>query len=316
MRGGPSRSGVPDVLLLGGSVIDFEPHATATLLNLDRADFQFDALASLLYVDRRGAPESRQLGLDAIGKAALLKALADTSRNCPSGRQWITEVNWPLREGPHSPAGRDVAVDEDLHADYLLRYLVPMLASGLAERVFWWQLLAKGYGLIDPTSAAPDETTPDTTPAECGPRLDDGTGWRRRPAWFALRRLMVEIPRGARVTNIAFRMSESAAHFIATAGAADPHRVFDTRHPERLRGVRVEGGSGHAFERWLLWAVNPEEGGAQVAASSSVELELADSVVAVRDRSGQDRPLDPVDRRLAVGGSPIWLDVEARSPYQ
>lgn len=136
--------------LLGPGVIDWEPHATASYLNLADEGLQFDALASLLYVDRRGAPENRQMGLDTRAKVTMLKALAETSRNCRSGRSWITEVNWPLREGPHSPAGRDVAVSEELQASYLVRYYVEALTTGLVERIYWWRLAHKGYGLIDP----------------------------------------------------------------------------------------------------------------------------------------------------------------------
>jgi tRNA A-37 threonylcarbamoyl transferase component Bud32 len=106
----------PDVELLGPSVIDFEYHVAAAVLNLRDPGFRFDAVSALLYVDRRGAPENRQAGLDTEDKALLLRAIAETSRNA-SPRCWITEVNWPLREGPHSPAGRDVSVDEEAQAD-------------------------------------------------------------------------------------------------------------------------------------------------------------------------------------------------------
>ncbi|HVS15263.1 MAG TPA: lipopolysaccharide kinase InaA family protein [Thermoanaerobaculia bacterium] len=163
------RARRPDAELLGPAVIDFEPHATAAMLDVEAEGLRFDALASLLYVDRRGAPENEQMGFDAVGKAALLKALAETSRNCPSGRSWITEVNWPLREGPHSPAGRDVAVGEEEQASYLVRYAVAIGAAALAERIFWWQLAAKGYGLIDPLSESPER----------------GGVWRRRPSFAA-----------------------------------------------------------------------------------------------------------------------------------
>ncbi|HEY7214772.1 MAG TPA: lipopolysaccharide kinase InaA family protein, partial [Thermoanaerobaculia bacterium] len=127
------------VELLGPSVIDFEYHVTAAVLNRRRAGFRFDAVSALLYVDRRGAPESRQAGLDTAAKALLLAAIAETSRNA-AGRCWITEMNWPLKEGPHSPAGRDVAVDEETQADYLVRYYLLALGTGAVERVFWWQV--------------------------------------------------------------------------------------------------------------------------------------------------------------------------------
>jgi tRNA A-37 threonylcarbamoyl transferase component Bud32 len=160
----------PETEVLGPAVIDFEPHVTAAVLNRRHSDVRFDAVASLLYVDRRGAPENRQLGFDMVGKVTLLHAIAETARNS-AGRSWITEVNWPLWEGPHSPAGRDVAVDEETQADYLARYYLLSLGTGLVERVYWWQLAARGYGLLDPGSE----------------RL------RRRPAFHTLKTLAREI---------------------------------------------------------------------------------------------------------------------------
>lgn len=162
------------VALLGPSTIDFEPLITASLLNYRFPEVRFDGVACLLYVDRRGAPENRQYGYDTQGKVELLSALAQGSRNA-SGRLWITEVNWPLREGPHAPAGRDVAVDEEKQADYLVRYALLAQTTGLVERIFWWQLLAKGYGLVDPRAMVSDP------PVE---------GLRRRPAFAALRQLL------------------------------------------------------------------------------------------------------------------------------
>ena len=154
----------PGVELLGPAVIDFEVHVTAGIVNLRRCPVRFDALASLLYVDRRGAPENTQLGFDSVGKTVLLQAIADTSPHC-DGRSWITEVNWPLWEGPHSPAGKSVSVDEESQADYLARFYLMTLATGCVERVFWWQLIARGYGLVAP---------------------DDDGGLRRRPAFRTL----------------------------------------------------------------------------------------------------------------------------------
>jgi hypothetical protein len=165
----------PGVELLGPAVIDFEYHVTAAVLNLRRAGFRFDAVSSLLYVDRRGAPENRQAGFDTVDKVLLLKAIAETARNA-AGRCWITEVNWPLWEGPHAPAGRAVAVDEETQADYLVRYYLLTLGTGLIERVFWWQLAARGYGLVDPA----ERSRP-----------------RRRPSFHALRILVAQLA-GAR----------------------------------------------------------------------------------------------------------------------
>ena len=137
------------VEIMGPAVIDFEFQATAAVLNMRAEGVHFDIVSSLLYVDRRGQPENEQVGFDSPEKAALLKAIASTSR-LSGDRCWVTEVNWPLWEGPHSPAGRHVSVDEETQASYLSRYYLLMLASGMIERVYWWRLIARGYGLVEP----------------------------------------------------------------------------------------------------------------------------------------------------------------------
>jgi hypothetical protein len=162
---------IEGIELLGPAVIDFELQVTAALANRRAEGLDFDILASLLYVDRRGAPENRQIGFDTVNKVLLLKAIADTGRNT-SGRSWITEVNWPLWEGPHSPAGKTVAVTEDSQADYLVRFYLLALATGAVERVYWWRLVARGYGLVAPE---PDGVL------------------RRRPSWHAMRTLIAEL---------------------------------------------------------------------------------------------------------------------------
>jgi tRNA A-37 threonylcarbamoyl transferase component Bud32 len=156
------------VEVLGPSVIDFEFQAILALVNRNTPGLHFDIVSNLLYVDRRGAPENRQMGLDTVDKVTLLRAIAEIGRNC-SERCWITEVNWPLWEGPHSPAGKTVSVGEEEQADYLVRYYLLALGTGLVERVFWWRLIARGYGLTSPES--------------------DGS-LRRRPSWYALQTLI------------------------------------------------------------------------------------------------------------------------------
>ena len=49
------------------------------------------------------------------------------------------------------------------------------IASGLVERIYWWQLVAPGYGLVD----------------------NRGAEWRKRPGYFALRQ-MVRLLEGSR----------------------------------------------------------------------------------------------------------------------
>jgi hypothetical protein len=163
------------VEVMGPAVIDFEFLALLGLLDSRIPGLHFDIVSSLLYVDRRGAPENRQLGMDTVDKVTLLRAIAEVGRNS-SERCWITEVNWPLWEGPHSPAGKTVSVGEEDQADYLVRYYLLTLGTGLVERVYWWRLIARGYGLI--------------SPANCD-------ALRRRPAWKAFRTLVNQVE-GAR----------------------------------------------------------------------------------------------------------------------
>jgi hypothetical protein len=158
------------IKIVGPAVIDFEFHLYPPVLK----EISFDKVSSLLYVDRVGPPENTQFGWDTAAKVALLKATVDVSAK--NGKDlWITEVNWPLKDtGKHSPASGKPNVSEDQQADYLVRYHILTLASGFVERVYWWQLVAPGYGLIDTR----------------------GGGWRRRPGFFALK-TMVAILEGS-----------------------------------------------------------------------------------------------------------------------
>jgi hypothetical protein len=152
------------VKLVGPAVIDFEFHLYPPILRA----VDFDKVSSLLYVDRTGGPEKAQFGWTTAKKLALWKAVVD--RSLPETRDcWITEVNWPLRgAGEYSPAPGKPCVTEDEQANYLVRYFVIGLASGLVERIYWWQLAAPGYGLIDSREK----------------------NWRMRPSYWALRHLV------------------------------------------------------------------------------------------------------------------------------
>jgi tRNA A-37 threonylcarbamoyl transferase component Bud32 len=159
------------VEVMGPAVIDFEFQALLPLVDGMIAGLRFDIVSSLLYVDRRGAPENRQMGFDTTDKVTLLRAIAEIGRNS-SERCWITEVNWPLWEGPYSPAGKTVSVGEEEQADYLVRYYLLTLGTGLVERVYWWRLIARGYGLISPAS--------------------DGS-LRRRSSWHAMQTMIRQL---------------------------------------------------------------------------------------------------------------------------
>lgn len=138
----------PHLKLIGSNVIDFEYHYSAhTLFNL--RNIRYDALGSLLYVDRRGAPENTQMGFNLIEKIRLLASLCRLSPKS-NGEIVITETNWPLSgTAPYAPTSETECVNEEAYASYMVRYHLLAFASQSVNTVFWHQLIAPGYGLID-----------------------------------------------------------------------------------------------------------------------------------------------------------------------
>ncbi|MBV5320297.1 MAG: glycosyl hydrolase [Sulfuricurvum sp.] len=134
--------------LIGSNVIDFEYHFSAhTLFNLAR--IRFDALGSLLYVDRRGAPENTQLGFNLMGKINLLYSLMTLSSKT-TNELIITETNWPIKNtAPYAPTSEHECVSEEDYAAFMVRYHLLSFASQKVSCVYWHQLIAPGYGLID-----------------------------------------------------------------------------------------------------------------------------------------------------------------------
>jgi len=150
--------------LIGPAVIDFEFHLYPIILK----KVAFDKVSSLLYVDRVGAPENKQYGWDTPGKIALLRAVVDACLKDNRGI-WITEVNWPIAgTGKYSPAVGNMNVTEEDQANFLVRYFVLCLSTGFVDRIYWWQLVAPGYGLID---SRPEK-------------------WYKRSSFFALKSLV------------------------------------------------------------------------------------------------------------------------------
>ena len=138
----------PELKLLGSSVIDFEYYfSIRTLFNFYK--IRFDQFSSLLYVDRRGAPENSQMGLDLTKKLHLMQAMLRISLKS-SKEIVITEINWPISNtAPYAPTSENDCVDLETHANFLLRYYLLALASNVVKNVYWHQLIAPGYGLID-----------------------------------------------------------------------------------------------------------------------------------------------------------------------
>ena len=136
------------IKLIGPSVIDFEYHFNIHAL-FNFAKLRFDALSSLLYVDRRGAPENTQMGFDLLKKITLLDTLAFFS---PKTKRaiYLTETNWPISQSaPYAPTSEHECVSEDLYTEYMLRYCLLAFASQRIDGLYWHQLIAPGYGLID-----------------------------------------------------------------------------------------------------------------------------------------------------------------------
>lgn len=156
----------PKLKLLGPGVIDFEyPYTAHALFNL--RGVRFDSPSALLYVDRRGAPENTQAGCDLPCKINLLAAMVMLSPRT-KGPLYLTETNWPLTgTAPYAPTSEKECVDEEAHASYLVRYFLLALASQQVRTVYWHQLAAPGYGLVDTRN-----------------------GWRERPAYHAFKTMM------------------------------------------------------------------------------------------------------------------------------
>lgn len=138
----------PALKLMGPSVIDFEYHYLIHAL-FNFFSLKYDAVSSLLYVDRRGAPENTQMGLDLVSKIHILYALCTLSPKS-SNDVYITETNWPISNtAPYAPTSEYECVSEEDYANYMVRYYLLALGSNMIKAVYWHQLIAPGYGLID-----------------------------------------------------------------------------------------------------------------------------------------------------------------------
>ncbi len=193
--------------VMGPATNDFEfPYAAAALRGR-----KFDALSLHLYVDRRGAPENRQGAYSALDKFALARALAE--RGGCGGRVIVSEVNWFLKDtggyahpfAPYTPSRRkshEWDVDEETYADYMLRYCLHAICSGMVERVYWWRLVSRPFGLVDPD------------------------GWRARPAYHALREFLARF---------------GGSTFVERLGSEDGVYLLRFRGPDGVIGFSASG---------------------------------------------------------------------------
>ncbi len=139
----------PNSKLVGSSVIDFEFHYTIrTLFNF--FSIKYDKFSSLLYVDRRGSPYGKQMGIfDTKNKIKMLYTMVKFSPKT-TDKIYITEVNWPLSNtAPYAPTSELECVSENEYSQYMEEYYAIAKKSNMVERVYWHQLIARGYGLVD-----------------------------------------------------------------------------------------------------------------------------------------------------------------------
>jgi len=138
-----------DIKLVGSSVIDFEYHfSIRTLFNGYKV--HYDKFNSLLYVDRRGSPHSTQMGMfDFKNKIAFLDTIVKSSSKSENSI-YISEANWPLSNtAPYAPTSEKECVSEEVYTKYMLEYIDIAVGSNKIEKLFWHQLIAPGYGLVD-----------------------------------------------------------------------------------------------------------------------------------------------------------------------
>jgi hypothetical protein len=212
----------PQIPLWGPAGIDFEFPRLLPFLDQVPEGMRWSSFSHHMYVDRRGAPENEQAGYDTVRKLAMARAVARVHPACDE-RVIVSEVNWPLAgTGVWSPVGspyvspgprfNDPSVDEETYAAYMVRYVLLALCSGMAERVYWWNLAAHGFGLIDDRAE---------------------TGWRPRPAYHAFKRLVEladsatylarEIPERQEDWCLRFEGPDGEFDVRWNAAGADPH---------------------------------------------------------------------------------------------
>jgi len=63
---------------------------------------------------------------------------------------YITEANWPLSgTAPYAPTSEKECVSEEVYAQYMREYIEIALNTQKIEKLYWHQLIAPGYGLVD-----------------------------------------------------------------------------------------------------------------------------------------------------------------------
>jgi len=89
------------------------------------------------------------MGFNLLGKINLLNAMMSLSHKT-ANELIITETNWPIKNtAPYAPTSEHECVSEEDYAAFMVRYYLEAFASQKVSCVYWHQLIAPGYGLID-----------------------------------------------------------------------------------------------------------------------------------------------------------------------
>jgi hypothetical protein len=138
------------ISLIGSSVIDFEYHWTIRTL-YNRYNIVYDGISSLLYVDRRGSPYNKQYKIFNLkNKINFLYTIVVNSIKVTKPDIYITETNWPISNtAPYAPTSEKECVSMELYTQYMKEYFKIAKQSKRIKIVFWHQLIAPGYGLVD-----------------------------------------------------------------------------------------------------------------------------------------------------------------------
>ncbi len=139
-----------DLILIAPSVIDFEYHYTIRAM-FNFFKIKYDKVSSLLYVDRRGSPYNKQMIIfDTQNKIDMLYSIVKLSPKIDNDNIYITEVNWPISNtAPYAPTSEKECVSEDDYSKFMIEYFKIAKDSQKVSKVFWHQLVASGYGLVD-----------------------------------------------------------------------------------------------------------------------------------------------------------------------
>ena len=87
---------------------------------------------------------------DTKNKIDMLYSLVKMSPKMKTDDIYITEVNWPLSgTAPYAPTSENECVSEELYSQYMLDYFQIAKDTNKIQKVFWHQLIAPGYGLVD-----------------------------------------------------------------------------------------------------------------------------------------------------------------------